>query len=257
MSGSAHASDLFVAAEGGGSLARLDPRVRLGVCLGFLLALPALHDFPVLVLAVLVGAALALAARTGWHRTLRRLAMAEGFLIALLVSLPFIKPGQPVFEIAGFAASREGFWQAFVLILRINAAVLASFALLGGLGSAGLAQAMIGLGAPTKLAQILQMAVRYVALFDEEYHRLRRAMRARGFRPGSNLHSWRSYGQLIGMLVLRSFERAERVRWAMACRGYSGRFLLAEARPLTAGDMVFAGLGAAVVGGLLALDVLR
>ena len=36
-------------------------------------------------------------------------------------------------------------------------------------------------------------------------------LRVRGFKPGSNRHTWRSLGYLVGMLLVRSLERAERV----------------------------------------------
>ena len=254
MSSGAHASDLFVGADEAGPLAAVDPRVRLAVCLAFLFALPALHGFPALAVALGLALLLTAVAGIGGRAALRRLAVAEGFLVALLVSLPFLIPGRPAFALFGLAASWDGILRALVIVLRINAGILVTFALIGRLGSSGLARAMTGLGFPEKLAQILQMTVRYIALFDDEYHRLRRAMRARGFKPGSNRHSWRSYGHLLGMLVLRSFERAERVRWAMLCRGFSGRFLTAEPRPLAPRDHAFAATAAALILALLLTD---
>jgi len=46
----------------------------------------------------------------------------------------------------------------------------------------------------------------------------------RGFTPGLNLHSLKSYGNLMGCLFLKSFQRAERVTEAMELRGFSATF---------------------------------
>ena len=114
---------------------------------------------------------------------------------------------------------------------------------------------MAGIGMPPRLAQLLQMTVRYIGLFNDEYHRLRRAMRVRGFRPASNRHSWRSLGNLLGMLLVRSLERAERVRWAMACRGFSGKLLANEATALSGRDFGFLATAALAMGLLVSLQV--
>jgi cobalt/nickel transport system permease protein len=72
-------------------------------------------------------------------------------------------------------------------------------------------------------------------------------MRARAFRPGCGPHCWRSVGYLFGMLMVRSLERAERIDAAMRCRGFDGRFHLAEdGRPGTL-DWGFGTASAAVV----------
>jgi cobalt/nickel transport system permease protein len=51
-------------------------------------------------------------------------------------------------------------------------------------------------------------------------------MRVRCFRPGVNRHSYRAFGYLVGMLLVRSFDRSERVLAAMKCRGFCGRYYM-------------------------------
>ena len=57
-----------------------------------------------------------------------------------------------------------------------------------------------------------------------EYSRLIKAVKIRGFQAGNNLHTYRTYAYLVGMLLVKSYERAERVRAAMLCRGFRGIF---------------------------------
>jgi cobalt/nickel transport system permease protein len=77
---------------------------------------------------------------------------------------------------------------------------------------------------PDKLVYMMLITYRYLFLLEQEYQRLIRAMKIRNFRPGTNLHTYRTYAYLVGMLFVRASERARRVHWAMVCRGFSGRF---------------------------------
>ncbi|MFP4657714.1 MAG: energy-coupling factor transporter transmembrane component T family protein, partial [Desulfonatronovibrionaceae bacterium] len=42
--------------------------------------------------------------------------------------------------------------------------------------------------------------------------------------PGTNMRTYKTFAHIVGMILIRSFERAERVQQAMLCRGFSGRF---------------------------------
>jgi cobalt/nickel transport system permease protein len=84
--------------------------------------------------------------------------------------------------------------------------------------------ALGSLGIPDKLVHLLLITYRYVFVMEQEYQRLIRAMKIRGFKPGTNLHSYQSYAYLVGMLFVHASARAERVSKAMKCRGFIGRF---------------------------------
>jgi cobalt/nickel transport system permease protein len=64
-------------------------------------------------------------------------------------------------------------------------------------------------------------------------------MRIRAFRPRTNLHTYRSYAYLVGMLFVRAAARAERVHQAMRCRGFQGRFHTMAQFPRHAGNRLF------------------
>jgi cobalt/nickel transport system permease protein len=64
-------------------------------------------------------------------------------------------------------------------------------------------------------------------------------MHARGFRLRSDRHSYHSIGNLLGMLLVRSFHRAQQIEAAMRCRGYQGHFYLLHHFTLNFRDKVF------------------
>jgi cobalt/nickel transport system permease protein len=71
-----------------------------------------------------------------------------------------------------------------------------------------------------------------------EYQRLMKTLKIRGFYPRTNLHTYRTYAYLVGMVIVRSHDRAERVRAAMLCRGFSGTFYDLSEFSFKASDLV-------------------
>lgn len=158
----------------------------------------------------------------------KRMLALEGFMLVLLVSLPFTVPGAPVLTLGPLSASQPGLGLAVLILLKANAVVLALLALVGTLEPVVLGHALARLGVPEKLAHLLLMTVRQIHLLHAEFLRLRQAMRARAFRPRSDRHTWRSYGWLMGMLLVRSLARSQRILAAMRCRGFQGRLYLLD-----------------------------
>lgn len=235
-------------------LARRDPRLRLVGALAFALVTVSLQTFAALSVALALALATAGAARVAWRPVLRRLLPLEGLMLALLLLLPFTVAGATWFTVGALQASHEGLALALRILLRANAVVIMLLALLGTLEPATLGHALGRLGVPDKLVHLFLLTVRYIELLYDEYRRLRQAMRARAFVPRSDAHSWRSLGWLIGMLLLRSLERARRVLAAMKCRGFHGRLYLLGDYHWSGGD-TRAALGAAVLlAGLLLLE---
>jgi cobalt/nickel transport system permease protein len=185
---------------------------------------------------------------------LHRLVALEGFMFILLISLPFTVPGTRLLTIGPVAGSLEGLLLAIKILLKANAVVLALLALVGTLEPVVFGHALARLAVPEKLVHLLLMTVRQIHLLHQEFIRLRQAMRARAFVPCSNRHTWNSYGWLVGMLLVRSLERSQRILSAMRCRCFHGRLYLLDStywQPADNGMAIGFGL---LLAGLLALD---
>lgn len=238
----------------GSRLHEVDPRVRILVTAAFAVVVVALHDVGVLVAALGCAVLAALAARLPLAPTLRRAAAMDAFILVMLLMLPFTVAGTPLFTIGPLTASREGLSQAIAIGLKANAIVLLLLALVGTMDPAVLGHALRRLGVPATLIHLLFFTVRYVEVLGRESQRMRLAMKARAFRPRSDLHTWRSFGYLIGMLLVRSLERAERILAAMKCRGFDGRLHDGDGRPLRPFDGAFAAAWALILVALLTLE---
>ncbi|SMH26446.1 cobalt ECF transporter T component CbiQ [Mesorhizobium australicum] len=256
MSGNACIASIFVEDRDAKAIARVDPCMRLAAALLFVAVLAFLRSPAPLTVALATGIAAVSWARPPARSTLRRLAGVEGFLALFLVSLPFTVAGTEMFSLFGYPASREGLERALAIVVRVNAAALVIAALISTMGTMRLASAMAGIGIPARIAHLFQLTVRYIGVFHEEYSRLRRAMMARAFRAGSNQHSWRTLGNLVGMLLVRSIERAERVSWAMKSRGFSGSFPDFDQQRMQAADIAFCATWIGVAAALVVLEFL-
>tara|TARA_R100000750_G_scaffold36072_2_gene23255 strand:- start:93 stop:554 length:462 start_codon:yes stop_codon:yes gene_type:complete len=149
----------------------------------------------------------------------------------------------------------EGVARAIEIGLTANAVVLALMTLVGTLEPVTLGHALYRLKTPETLVHLLMFTIRYIEVLRAEYLRLRAAMKVRGFRPGTNWHSYRSFGYLVGMMMVRAIERSERVLGAMKCRGFSGRIRLLHDFRTTRADAIFAGALTVLLISLIALDL--
>jgi cobalt/nickel transport system permease protein len=234
-------------------IADRDPRLRTLAALAFALVTVSLSTPMVALAACAFAAGLALTVTE--HRTLlRRMAPLEALMALVLLTLPFAVPGEPLVSFGHLHASREGLLAAMLILLKANAVMLSLLGLLGSLEPMAFGHTLARLGAPAKLVHLLLLTVRQIHLLNQELTRLRQAMRARAFVPRSDVHTWRSYGYLLGMLLVRSLERSHRVLAAMRCRGFNGRLYLLDTAGWRPADTASALLLLLVIAGLLTLD---
>jgi cobalt/nickel transport system permease protein len=240
-------------AQGHSLLHRLNPQVKLPTALLWSCIVATSDHLPLLAWALGCGLALTAMAGLPVRKLCARFAFVNAFIALFWLTLPFSLPGESVFSLGPLHASREGLLLALRVTLKCNAILLAVTALLGSSTVFALAHALRRLGLPEKLTQMFFFTFRYFQIIHAEYLRLRDAMRARCFTPGTNLHSYKSHAQLMGILLVRSLDRAERVREAMLCRGYAGTFRVFGHASIKRQDLVFCCIGFSICGILLLL----
>lgn len=216
---------------------QLDPRLRILAAASFATVVVLSSAFISLIAGLLLALAVAVLAKLSLKRTARRVIAMDLFMIFLILVLPFTTPlpegREPLLVVAGLSASTEGLLHALAITLKANAVILMMLALVGTLNATTLGQALARLKMPDKLVHLMLFTVRYMDVIGQEYKRMRRAMQARAFVMGTNRHTWRAVGYLVGMLLVHALERSERILEAMKCRGFNGRFYLLDHWQLT------------------------
>lgn len=154
----------------------------------------------------------------------RRLLVVTPFLLAA-ATLPFVA-GPPG---TALGMSVEGLWGAWNITAKAVLGALASISLAATTEPPEIVAGLERLRMPRIVTAIMGFMVRYVEIVASDISRMRRAMRARGYRPRW-LGSVGAIGSSLGALFVRSFERGERVFLAMTARGYVGTM------PVVAGE---------------------
>jgi cobalt/nickel transport system permease protein len=241
-------------ATGDSLLHRLDPRVKIVVAALFSVVVAVADRYGCLVTAVCLSLTLLFLARLSLREVFLRLLIVNAFIVFLWLFLPFTYGGEKLFSIGPLDATREGVIYALLITVKSNTIVLALIALLATSPIITVGHALSHLYVPDKLIHLLFFTVRYLQVLHLEYDRLRDAMRIRAFKPGTNMHTYRSFAYLIGMLLIKSFDRADRIRKAMLCRGFQGRYYLLSHFELQRVDVIMLVIMMLLVSGMASLQ---
>lgn len=209
-------------AHGDSPLHRLDPRGKLGVALGFALVVGLSQARGPAWAGLGLGALAVVVARLPLKELAKRLLVVNTFVALLWAMAPWRwEAGAPAWDPAGLELT-------IMITLKTNAVVLVLLGLVSTSPVTHLFHALAHWKAPDKLVHLFLFFYRYLHVLHQEYHRLVWALKVRGFKPRTDLHTWRAYAWLVGTLLVRSFDRAQRVYQAMLCRGFTGTLWLLD-----------------------------
>jgi cobalt/nickel transport system permease protein len=213
------------------SVHRLDPRTKLLVALALIVAMSLLPFGRWALYALVWVAVLAVSqiAKVGARTVIQRSFVALPFALAAL-ALPFTVPGQVIGHLPflNWPISLEGLVRAGSIVVKSWVSVQVALVMVMTTSLPDLLWALRALRVPEPLVAIASFMYRYLFVLADEVGRLLRARASRsgaraGYRAGNGL-VWRGRvaGYMVGSLMLRSFERSERVYNAMSARGYAG-----------------------------------
>jgi len=226
-------------AEGDSFFHRLDPRVKFITAIPYIFVIAVMKGINGPLLALMISLFMVAVSRVSLKNLLARLMVVNVFILVLWIFLPFSFPGEAVFYIGSLSATHEGFLYVLSITLKANAIVLATIAILGTSEVFSLAHALVHLSLPEKLVYLFFFFYRYISVLHEEYTRLRHAMLIRCFSPKTNMHTYKTYAYLVGMLIVKSYDRSQKIYNAMLCRGYTGRFPIISHFRLKRTDLFF------------------
>jgi cobalt/nickel transport system permease protein len=212
-------------AEGRSWMHAIDPRLRVVGAAAFAAVVAVAYDFNTLLTALALSLVMAVAARLDFRQVVRRLAAPAIFLLLLWAVLPWSHGGETVKVLGPVAITREGVTLCAQISLKTISLMVAFMALVATMTADTLGHSLNRLRLPDKMVHMLMITYRYLFVIEQEYQRLVRSLKIRNFQPRTNLHSYRTYAYLVGMLFVRASERARRVHNAMICRGFKGRFV--------------------------------
>jgi cobalt/nickel transport system permease protein len=235
-----------------------DPRVKIASLLFYIFCVGALTSLEWAVLALGISLAASQIARIPFRFVVKRLVVLGGFLGMFFVVMPLTVrtlPGDVLYTFQGLdfiGINPRGLLVAALAFLKASAIVVMMVPLFGTNRFPVTIQALAGLRVPSIVVQMILMCYRYLFVFASEMQRMATAMKARGFRKKTDLLTLRIIGNFVGVLIVRSFERTERVYDSMLSRGYAGKIQTLEAPSLRTKDLwmgiLWAGMGLLLLG---------
>jgi len=211
-------------ASGNSFLHRTDPRLKVFFAALFSFMAALLDQFPSLTASLALSVFLAFTARLNFKMLLQRLSVIWGFLILLWAVLPLTFEGEAFYHFGPLTFTLPGIMLAAKITLKSNTILLAFIALVSTMNFSTLGYVLNYFKIPEKLVHLLLLTYRYIFVIEQEYQRLVRSAKIRAFKPKTDLHTYKTYAYLVGMLFVRASARAERVYQAMKCRGFKGKF---------------------------------
>ncbi|MEJ2734860.1 MAG: cobalt ECF transporter T component CbiQ [Anaerolineae bacterium] len=202
-------------------LHRWEPRVKLVGLMALIFAFSFVRQLPLLPAMLLVTAALYAASHLPLSYLLTRLRYPGSFLLIMAVVLPFLSGSTVLFQIGPLALRLEGSLELLRILVKFVCILTIGLVLFGSGPFLSAIKAMRALGLPPILADMTLLAYRYLFEIGGDLSRMQTAMRLRGFKAhylsGRGLAVLAS---LAGSILVRSYERSDRVYHAMMLRGY-------------------------------------
>lgn len=150
---------------------------------------------------------------------LKRLLIVEPFIIGIGILNPLFDDSTVL--IGGLEVS--GGWITFLSIfIKSGLTVVVSILLIATTGMDRLAKALRMLKIPRIFVLQLLLTYRYISILMEEVSRMMRAYSLRA--PGQKGIHHKAWGSFLGQLVVRTFDRGQRVYEAMCLRGFEGEY---------------------------------
>lgn len=203
-------------------LHRLDPRAKVLVTAVFIISVVSFGKYEVsgLVPFALFPAVMMAQGNIPFSVIVRKAFFVLPFAVAIGIFNPFFD--REVLVLLGPLAINAGWVSCASIVVRSLLTVSAALILVAVTGFPAVCWALERMGMPRTFAMQLLFLYRYIFVLVEE---ARNASRARELRSaGKASMGMATFGSLVGHLLLRTWERAERIHMAMLARGFTGEF---------------------------------
>jgi cobalt/nickel transport system permease protein len=200
---------------------RLDPRAKLITTLVFIIAVVSFDKYTLLALIpfLIYPAALISVGNLPLGYILKKLLAVSPFAVLVGIFNPLMDSGI-IFHIGSIGIS--GGWVSFLsILLRFVLTVTAALILVSLTGFNAVCESLTRFGVPRVFVVQLLFFYRYIFVLTDEAARMARAESLRSFN--SRAIRLKTFISLLGHLLLRTLDRAERIYCAMRCRGFSGQ----------------------------------
>jgi cobalt/nickel transport system permease protein len=215
---------------------RFDPRIKVLIATCFVICVISFEKYTI---TAMLPYALFLVFISGIARIplsylLKKLILVSPFAVMVGIFNPLFDH-HPLLQLGAWTVT-GGWISFFSILLRFILTVSTGLILIASTGFHAVCMAVEKMGVPKIFAVQLLLLYRYLFVLMDESICMHRARTLRTFQKGS-IHL-RSFSQMIGQLLLRTLDRAQRIHLAMLCRGFDGTIHIRQVLRITSSDIL-------------------
>lgn len=214
---------------------KISPWTKLAALIAIVLFITIVQDAMALtalyaaVMAVYYGSGLPVKRLVQWYL------LPVAFVFSLVILLMWTEPGETLLSISAFGIIVRLTDNGLLLVVRLllKALISMTFSIYFLMTTRyAYLSAMIYRIFPSPIDQIFLMAYRFIFITLRMANSMMKALASRGGGLiKSMVRQSQMFAEVYALVVIRSYDRAERVQKAMESRGYSGRYIAATKIP--------------------------
>ncbi len=207
-------------ASGNTGLHQLDPRAKLITTLIFVCMVVSLgkYEISIMIPFVIYPLAMIVSGELPGGYLLKKILLVAPFVILIGIFNPLMD--REILVQIGSLGITGGWVSFFSIMMRFGLTVSAALILISLTGFNAVCMALEKLGVPRPFVIQLLFLYRYLFVLIDETSRMVRARSLRSFGTGGL--NFKIFVLLVGQLLLRTLDRAQRIHLAMCCRGFDG-----------------------------------
>jgi energy-coupling factor transport system permease protein len=221
---------------------RLDPRVKLGTTILFIISLFVFDGVAGYAVAALFLIGVIKLSKVPFKFIVKGMKTIVFLLLITVIFNLFLTPGEPIVTIWKFSISREGIKTAALLAARLCFLIIGSSVMTLTTTPNQLTDGMEKMMSPLKrikvpvheISMMMSIALRFIPILMEEADKIMKAQLARGadFENGNLIKRVKAMVPLLVPLFISAFRRANDLAMAMEARCYRGGEHRTKMKPL-------------------------
>ncbi|WP_024954590.1 energy-coupling factor transporter transmembrane component T family protein [Sulfurospirillum arcachonense] len=160
--------------------------------------------------------------RKAIFETLKRLLLLNVFIVMVSAS----------------ALLNQDYELALLVFLRSNALLLFTLLIFWNKSIFDIAISLQTLRVPNKLSSLFFFVAKFITIIKEEFEITKKVMKIRNFQAKSNVFSYKIYANVIGMMIVKCFDKADKLKNTMLLRNFQGKVYQSKVDKFTRIDFI-------------------
>lgn len=202
-------------------LHRWQPQPKFIALMSLIFAFAFIQNLAFLPLIIVITLVLYLSSNLPFSFLLSRLRYPGIFIVAVVILLPFLVGKTVIFSFFIFQVKQEGSLLVLLVVTRFVCILTTSLVLFGTSPFLTTLKTLKSLGLSPIISDMMLLTYRYLEEFGDRLITMERGLRLKGFHPHRfSRRNLKIIANLMGSLLVRSYDQSKLVHQAMILRGY-------------------------------------